>query len=310
MLTLVEPEKYITEKESYPYNGAFRFPSIGMIACPPEVPAEVLGIQLCFSMGNDLPFVNWGVPGMSVTTAVVDFTNSHYAFAKIVETLRAYYESEAKKNIRSIGEKLKGKVEVPDKIDIRLPLMFRYETRDLPVRHMKDENLALISYLHDTIIEKYGATFIYIHGISGFYDEAFYDCIALMKAITVAKNACVILNHVISSKYYGDGRDSMREALSHQMIRKTHEEASALMDWSWFVAPATENMIRDVSNASIKRDSAISGNASFYINKFVQPNKCITPDDKMPRPSTDRLFYTYKGVTPIFMELPLTRRNG
>lgn len=303
LLTLVNTDSAARREENYPF-GVFRFPSLGMIACPPDVPAEIFGSQLCYAMANDFPFLGWGNPGIAVKSAVIDFTGSAGPISRIMDTMRIYYEDEVKKNMKAVQRAAGHPVSVPEHVETEAPLLFSFDTSDLPARHSAPEALALAGYIRETLIDKYGVGFIYLHGVSGFYDDAFYQCAALLKSLAMTGRTCVIMNHVISSVVYDpESQDAMRGALSHSMIRKSHEEACALMDWTWFVAPGTQGVIRNIANTDIKLPPE---NSAFYINKISQPNKFLSGDMAQKtgqKGPNSGLFYLYKPMAPILFEI-------
>lgn len=280
----------LKHRELYLYGGAFRYPSIGMLVCPPDIPAEVFGMQLCFSMANDLMFTkNWGVPGYTLKSAIMDFTNSDYNLLKIRDALSEYY------------------ADINDtESDIVSPMLYSFSNIDGRSRHGNEEAQNLAESVRKLIREE-KINVIFINGISGYYDDSFYDCISRLKKETVESGACIIVTHVIASVIYKNPREeALREPLSHAMIRKGHLEAAALMDWSWFIAPATQSLIQEVSNSNI---SPVPPGAQLYANKLVQPNKFISLRNLKQSQGNhvwSSIFYLWKGPAPVLIDVELT----
>lgn len=283
----------LKHKELYLYDGAIRYPSLGMFVCPPDIPAEVYGMQLCFSLANDLIFTkNWGTPGYKLNSVVMDFTNSDYNLVKIREALKEYY-----KDINDSDDML------------NVPALYNFSGAETNPRHGLEEIQNLIEGVM-TIIRDEKANVIFINGISGYYDDNFYDCVSRLKKATVEHGACIIITHVVASVVYQqpvNGQSALREPLSHAMIRPGHLEASALMDWIWFVAPTTQSMIQEVSNSGI---AAIPSGVNLYANKLVQPNKFISLSNLKFAQNFNKpwssLFYFYKGPAPVLFDVELT----
>lgn len=293
MMEVDESRTVMKREELYPFD-VFRFPSLGMLACPPEVPAEIFGMQLCFAMANNAPFLNWGPPGITCKTAMIDFTASDYNILKIRASLVKYYEKLAADVAPDQGR--------PQKIES--PRLFGYDCSKSECEFMREDNDAYIDYLSKLIDDGYD--FIYVHGISGFYDKSFYNCVSRMKRLTVDKFACMIVNHVIASVVYNkDSEGALRGPLSHAMIRESHQEATAIMDWVWFVAPTTQGIIQSVSGSGISNMPAAG--ASLFANKIVWPNRHVSLGQSrrdMHSP-VNGLFYLYKSSAPILFSIQL-----
>lgn len=287
-------------KEEYLYNGAMRYPSIGMFVCPPDIPAEVFGMQLCFSLTNDIDFTKlWGKPNMRLKSMVIDYTNSDYNFVKIREALNEYY-----------------KEVLDDDKKIVLPEIYSVFDNDGPEKHGKEEIQNLVENITRSIQEN-DVRVVFIHGISGYYDDAFYDCVARLKRLTVQHGACIIITHVVASVRYKDTENAMREPLSHAMVKASHLEASALVDWTWFVAPTSKNIITSMERSRV---GTIPTGVNLYANKLVQPNKFISlsnlkyspqmQDSKTVKQNWESIFYLYKGAAPVLIDVELTGETG
>lgn len=303
MFTNLEERKIdLKFKEDYLYNGALRYPSIGMFVCPPDIPSEVFGTQLCFSLTNDINFTKcWGKPGMKLKSMIIDYTNSDYNLVKIREALTEYYkESEILDD---------GKIVIPEIYNV-----FDSESRP---RHDNEEIQNLVENI-SRCIKKDEIRAIFIHGISGYYDEAFYDCMAKLKRLTVEHGACIIITHVVASVVYKDGENAMREPLSHKMIKASHLEASALMDWTWIVAPTSQNIIRSMERSRVGN---IPNGVNLYANKLIQPNRFISLSNlkfssqmqnsqSQQKQNWENIFYLYKGAAPVLFDVELTGETG
>lgn len=284
--------------EKYPFN-VFRFPSLGMLACPADVPAEIYGQHLCFSLGNNLPLFQWGIPELNLKSAVIDFTNADYNMLRIRAALHRYYKTLAQET------KMEKPVVAPD--------IFSFEG-ETPRGEIEKENHAdFLQYL-EKLIEENGYRFIYLHGLSGYYDKCFYDCVSKIKRMTVKHESCMVISHVIASVIYNfdssnneSSMNVMRGPLSHTMIRPSHLEASAVMDWTWFIAPTTLNIIKRISQSDIVNGSQQS-QAQYFANKIVCPNRYLSlgKSELGNRCPAQGLFYTFKNTSPIIFPVELT----
>lgn len=282
-----------TVNEKYLFKNIFRVPSVGMLACPADIPAEIYGMQLCFAINNNIPFLDWGKPGFKMRSAIVDLTHSDYNLLKIRKFLAYEYLPDILR-----------KNNLPQEIDI--PEIWSLDLATEAGKFREKAHDCFIEYM-SKIISDNGFRFIYLHGLSGYYDESFYDCISRLKKISIDSEMSVIVNHVVATCIYDTQNKAniLRAPLSHIMIHKSHLEASALMDWSWFVTPVTADFIASVHK---KRPEDGASNANLYANKIIYPVRYVErqSEDEEKNCPVKTIFYTCKYKGPVMIPLKLT----
>lgn len=278
--------------ESHHLFSKFRFPSLGMMAAPPEVPVEIIGNQLLFSLANDFNFLDWGSPKMKYPSLFVDFTNSDHNIINIQHSIAQYY-----------GQQLEKDPETFEK-----PLLYTVDTRKFPTQFGQEEIQDLIESI-GSVIEKENIRCVFLYGASGFFNQSFYDFVSKLKRLTIEKNACIIITHVIANVMF-ERKDhdagSYREALSHSMIHDSHIEASAIFDWIWFstISPL------DIIKLNFDRSGTANSPAGslLVVNKIIQRIDRIAVNGPVKSSSASTgapssLFAFYRGIAPVVMPL-------
>ena len=268
-----------SEEDRNPF-GKFRHPSLGMLACPPEIPSGTIGIQLLYCLENDFPFIGWGEPGGRYKTAFIDFINDCGTVGYMQKAMRDYMQELD-----------------PNRKNISNPLFLSYKNTSMS-NDDPHNAITMVESLKDTI-QKERLKIVFLHGISGYFRNSFFPLMAALKGLTMEEGTCVIITHVIASVVYGEPSPEMfRGPLSYKMVRDEHLESMGILDWSWFIAPATQASIQAVVKAA-PRVGAKNTNVSYYANKMIQMSKQTDS-------SSQGLFYTYKqSKAPILLNVEL-----
>lgn len=261
MLVSVNSQELLEKESELPVPfGTFISPFLGMIACEAGVPAGLFGLQLCIALENDIPFINWGQPGTKMRSAIIDFTASSATFVRATEEMGARFKEEYGHFIET-------------------PAIYEIGN---------DEKETIWQDVKDEVIDKGLVTFIYLHGMPGFFGSDFQKELLNAKRTAFSANACLLLDHVTESSVYDrTDREVLRKVLSPSVIRRDHEDAIALMDWIWYTAPVSQETASFVSGTI----DAPKG-AMIYANKVVRKDKTIRGKDM--KGAEKGLFYLYR----------------